>query len=68
LEITLNAVYLPKYKKKEFIEKASNKIDFIKYLIRLAYETKSLNLKKYLILEEKILEIGRMIGGWLKLF
>ena len=53
-------------RKNEYIRNASNKNDLLKYLIRLAYETKSINDKKYLLLEEKAIEIGKMIGGWIK--
>lgn len=66
LELTLTAVYLPKFRKIESVQKISDKIDFLKHLVRLAHEIKAVSLKKYLILEEKILIIGKMCGGWLK--
>lgn len=44
----------------------SNKLDLLKVLIRLAKETRSIDLKQYLIIQEMIQEIGRMIGGWIK--
>ena len=66
LEFTLSASYLPKYKKNEVIRKASDKNDLLKYLVRLAYETKSINIKQYLVLEERLIEIGKMFGGWIK--
>ncbi|MBI4120557.1 MAG: four helix bundle protein [Parcubacteria group bacterium] len=66
LELILSASYLPKYKKGEAIRKASDKTDLLKYLVRIAYDTKSINIKRYLLIEEKVLEIGRMLGGWIK--
>lgn len=66
LELTLSATYLPKYNKNEVLKKASDKIDLLKYLIRLSYETKSINSEKYLLLEGKIIELGKMLGGWIK--
>ena len=66
LEFLLSAAYLPKYQKYQTLKKASDKNDLLKYLVRLAYETKSLNSKKYLILEEKIIEMGKKLGGWIK--
>ena len=66
LELALSAVYLPKYDKSKMIRKASDKTDLLKYLARFTYETKSINLKSYILLEEKILEIGKMLGGWIK--
>ncbi len=66
LELILSAGYLPKYRKGETIRRASDKNDLLKYLTRIAYDTKSINMKKYLLIEEKALEIGRMLGGWIK--
>jgi len=66
LELILKASYLPKYKKKEILFIVSNKVDLLKLFIRILYELKILNQKKYLLLSEKILEIGKMIGGWIK--
>lgn len=40
--------------------------DVMKMLIRLALETKCIDQKKYPALEEKLLSIGRMVGGWIK--
>lgn len=65
LELTLLATYTSK-NKKEILIKVSNKIDFLKYLVRFAYEIRSINIKKYSILVEMIVEIGKMIGGWIK--
>ena len=44
----------------------SVKINFLRMFIRLMKDTKSLDTKKYLILEASIDEIGRMLGGWIK--
>jgi hypothetical protein len=41
-------------------------LDILKLLIRLALDTKSLDQKKYLLLETMLQEIGRMLGGWLR--
>lgn len=48
------------------LERASDKTDLLKILVRLAYETKSLNESRYLLLEQKIIEFGKMIGGWIR--
>ena len=66
LELILSASYQPKHQKDETLRKASDKTDLLKYLVRLAHNTKSINIKKYLIAEEKVLEIGRMLGGWIR--
>ncbi|MDP3764426.1 MAG: four helix bundle protein [bacterium] len=66
LELILSASYQSKYGKSETLIRGSDKNDLLKYLIRLAHDTKSINIKKYLLVEEKVLEIGRMLGGWIK--
>lgn len=65
LELTLSASHTGIYKN-EILRKTNNKIDLLKYLFRLAHETESIKMKNYLILEEAIIEIGKIIGGWLR--
>ena len=62
----ISASYKTKYSKRELLSKASDSTDLLKILVRLAYETESLNKQKYLTIEEKLIEVGKMIGGWLK--
>ena len=52
--------------KANLLNQASVKIDLLKLLIRLSYEIRAIDKKKYLKLEEQLQEIGRMIGGWLR--
>ena len=66
LELILSAVRLPKKQKEKLLYEASSKLDVLKVLVRTAHELKILDNKKYLSCEEKILEIGRMLGGWIK--
>lgn len=66
LELFLLAKFSSKNEKINIVKQASQKIDLLKVLIRLVYETKSLNLKKYLILEQEATGIGKMTGGWIK--
>lgn len=66
LEKILVAGYSPKYQKYQALQLVSQKNDLLKYLVRLAFDTRCLNSKKYLYLEKEILEIGKMLGGWLK--
>jgi len=44
----------------------SSGVDFLKVLIRLAEETKSINQKNSLQIQSSLQEIGKMIGGWIK--
>jgi len=66
LESVSVAAYSSNIEKNKSLTKTSFKIDFLKILIRLAYETKTIDQKKYILLEEKLQEIGRMLGGWIK--
>lgn len=63
LELVLSASYASMYKK-EILRKANDKIDLLKYLVRIAYETDSMKIKNYLTLEEIIFTIGKILGGW----
>lgn len=67
-ELTLIANYLPKEQKLSFILKASSKLDLLKFFLQVSWEIKSLDDKKYIILSEKLEEVGKMIGGWIKGF
>ncbi len=55
-----------KDKKLPFIEKSIVSLDLLKILIRLAKDIQALDNKKYLQLQQSLLEIGRMLGGWRK--
>lgn len=66
LELILVAGYTPKDKKLIVLQKASIKADLLKILISLSFETKCINNNKYQQLASQILEIGKMLGGWIK--
>jgi len=62
----IEAGYKDKYQRAAVLEKAAIKLDLLKILTRLAQESKAISTRQYLSLEEKLQEIGRMLGGWLK--
>jgi hypothetical protein len=66
LESILSASQLPKLEKLPTLERASLKLNFLRVFIRLMKEIKSIDIKKYVLLEESVNEIGRMLGGWIK--
>ena len=49
-----------------FLNEASITLDMLKIFVRLAKDKKSLQPNQYIILEERLYEIGRMLGGWIK--
>jgi len=66
IELLLEASFGDKERKIILLEKASVKLNVLRFLIRLMKETRTFDLKKYLLLESIIDEIGRMIGGWIR--
>ena len=48
------------------LERASVKLNLLRFLIRLLKEVKAIDIKKYTTLQEMINEIGRMLGGWIR--
>lgn len=58
------ATFLPKTEKVSYVRIAIRKLDTIKILLMVLWETKSLDNKKYLLLSVGLEEIGRMLGGW----
>jgi len=66
VEGILEASRLSQIKKLPVLEKTSLKLNFLRFFIRLMKDVKSINLKQYAQLEERIDEIGRMLGGWIR--
>jgi hypothetical protein len=64
IEAITSASFLIRAEKQPYIRMAIRKIDAVKIFLLILWETKSLDNKKYLIISEKINEIGRMLGGW----
>jgi len=58
------ASFLSKEEKQPWIRLSIRKTDTLKILLMILWETKSLDNKKYILLSEKIEEIGKMLGGW----
>ena len=58
--------YLPVSARREKVLLVSGSVDMLRIFVRLAADTKVIDKKFYLSLQEQIDEIGRMLGGWLK--
>ncbi len=52
--------------KLNILSKLSCNTDMLKILMRVAVETDCIIQKKYVAMEEKLVTIGKMIGGWMK--
>lgn len=66
LEGILLASQTYKAEKLPILEKTSLKLNFLRVFLRLMKEVKTIDNKKYTVLEELVDEIGRMLGGWIK--
>ncbi|MBM2820345.1 MAG: hypothetical protein HW405_105 [Candidatus Berkelbacteria bacterium] len=66
IEGILEASELYKDEKSPILRKTSQKLNLLRVFVRLMKDTESIKLKDYVLMEEKIDEIGRMLGGWIK--
>lgn len=64
IESVARASFCARQEKLPFVQHAIQKLDALKILLMVLWETKSLESKKYIALSEKMDEIGRMLGGW----
>lgn len=56
--------FLDKTEKQPWVKFAIRKLDTIKILLMVLWETKSLDDKKYIHISKPLGEIGKMLGGW----
>jgi len=66
LEGILRASELSKQAKLPVLEEVSTKLNLLRILIRLMRDIKAIDGSKYTRLQQKIDEIGRMLGGWIR--
>lgn len=66
LELIIGASSSSKTDKLPALQTASVKLNSLRFLVRLAYETKAIDLKRYTTLQKLVDEIGRMLGGWIR--
>ncbi len=66
IELFFEAGYSKSGNKTIILEKASVKLNTLRFFIRLMKETRVFDIKKYTTLQGMIDEIGRMLGGWIR--
>jgi hypothetical protein len=66
INLTFSALYSKSEQKLNMVSKAGIKLDLVKFLLRIAWEIKALDNKRYAAISEQLDEIGRMVGGWAK--
>jgi hypothetical protein len=64
IEALATASFLIREEKLPYVRLSIRKVDTLKIFLMILWETKSIDNKKYIILSEKIDEIGKMLGGW----
>ena len=66
LEYLFVASYQSKSEKLPTILIAIRKTDVLKFFLLVSWELKAFDNKKYILISEKVDELGRMVGGWKK--
>ncbi len=64
IEAIASASFLSKTEKQPWVRLAIRKLDTLKVLLMVLWETKSLDTKKYAALSLPLDETGKMLGGW----
>ncbi|OGZ30502.1 MAG: hypothetical protein A2931_00250 [Candidatus Niyogibacteria bacterium RIFCSPLOWO2_01_FULL_45_48] len=64
IELLFIASYLVKQEKIPYLRRASVKLDSLKLFLRISWELKVLDNKKFILLSEHLDEMGKMLGGW----
>jgi hypothetical protein len=66
IELILTAAYSGKSEKPALIQKASIKLDMLKYFLQTAWELKAMDNKQLGQISPPLVEVGKMLGGWKK--
>jgi len=64
LDLTIDAAYTRD--KRRILIQANLLLEKLRYTVRLCKNMKFINLKKYEYLSRQLMEISKMIGGWIK--
>jgi hypothetical protein len=63
-ELILTAGFAARANKLLIVQKASIKLDTLKYFLQMAWDLKILDNKKYIEISTPLVEAGKMLGGW----
>jgi hypothetical protein len=64
MEAIAIASFLSRTEKQPYVRLAIRKVDTLKLLLMVLWETKSIGDKKYIALSGPLEEIGKNLGGW----
>lgn len=65
IEMSASASFTQKQDKIPYLRTAIRKLDTLKILLLVLWETRSIDTKKYEQLSTPLDEVGKMLGGWL---
>ena len=64
IEATATASFLNKEERIPYVRVSMRKLDTLKIMLMVLWETKSISDKKYVALSVPLDEVGKMLGGW----
>lgn len=64
IKLLFRASYLNKDQKLPILQVAIEKLDLLKFFMQVAWEMKSFDNQKYILISTHLNEIGKMLGGW----
>ncbi len=64
IESILSAGFASRPNKTLFIQKASVKLDTLKFFLELAWSLKAIDVKTLAATSNPLFEVGNMLGGW----
>jgi hypothetical protein len=65
IEMVASSSFVKAHDKIPYLRTAIRKLDTLKILLSVLWETRSIDTKKYELLSVPLDEVGRMLGGWL---
>ena len=65
-ELLLIASYAARSQKSPIVQKASIKLDVLKFLLQVAWELKNIENKAFAEIAGTLDEVGKLLGGWQK--
>jgi len=64
LEMLIEAVYSKD--RRGILIKINLKLDVLRFMMRIAKDMKYISIKAYVFFCQSVLEIGKMVGGWMR--
>ncbi len=66
IDFIFTAAYLGSNQKLQYLPKAAAKLDLAKFFLQITWEIKAIDNKRYILISERLDEIGRMLGRWIR--